>query len=87
MSKMINGKWFTEGDIATVSTSGEYQRENSVLRNWVGEARFPAAANRYHLYVADNCPWAHRTLLIRTLKQLENVISVSTVQPRRTDQG
>ena len=87
MSKMINGKWFTEGDIATVSTSGEYQRENSVLRNWVGEARFPAAANRYHLYVADNCPWAHRTLLFRTLKQLENVISVSTVQPRRTDQG
>ena len=87
MSKMINGKWFTEGDIATVSATGEYQRANSVLRNWVGEARFPAEANRYHLYVADNCPWAHRTLLFRTLKQLESVISVSTVRPRRTDQG
>lgn len=87
MSKMINGEWLTEGDIAIVSSTGEYQREDSVLRNWIGQAPYPAARGRYHLYVAYNCPWAHRTLIFRTLKHLEEVISVSVVKPRRTDQG
>ena len=87
MSTMINGKWLTEGDIATVSSGGEYEREDSVLRAWIGEDRYPAAPDRYHLYVAHNCPWAHRTLIFRTLKKLQDVISVSVVKPRRTDQG
>ena len=84
---MINGQWVTEGDIATVSTNGEYQREDSVLRDWIGEEPYPAAANRYHLYIAYNCPWAHRTLIFRALKGLESVIGLSVVKPRRTDQG
>ena len=87
MSRMIDGKWFTEGDIATVSSNGEYQREDSVLRNWIGDNRYPAAPNRYHLYVAHNCPWAHRTIIFRALKKLEDIISVSVVKTRRTDQG
>ena len=48
---------------------------------------FPLHPNRYHLYVAYNCPWAHRTLIYRALKQLEPILSVSIVKPRRTDQG
>ncbi|MGR8948859.1 MAG: glutathione S-transferase family protein, partial [Gammaproteobacteria bacterium] len=87
MSKMIDGQWVLEGDIATVSTSGEYKREDSVLRDWIGDEKYPAEANRYHLYVAYNCPWAHRTLIFRALKKLESVIGVSVVKPRRTDQG
>lgn len=87
MSRMIDGEWFTEGDIATVSAGGEYERENSVLREWIGGEQYPAARGRYHLYVAHNCPWAHRTLILRTLKKLHDVISVSVVKPRRTDQG
>lgn len=87
MSRMIDGKWFTEGDIATLSADGEYQREDSVLRHWIGDGQYPAAPNRYHLYIAHNCPWAHRTTIFRVLKKLEAVISVSVVKTRRTDQG
>ena len=87
MSKMINGEWLTEGDVAIGSNTGEYRREDSVLRHWIGEGSYPAARDRYHLYVAYNCPWAHRTLIFRKLKQLEDVISVSVVKTRRTDQG
>ena len=87
MSRMIEGRWHTQGDIATVSKSGSYEREDSVLRNWIGEPAYPAESGRYHLYVAYNCPWAHRTLLLRAAKALESVISVSVSRPRRTDQG
>ena len=84
---MIDGQWVTEGDIATVTNNGEYQREDSVLRDWIGNEPYPAATNRYHLYIAYNCPWAHRTLIFRALKGLQSTIGVSVVRPRRTDQG
>jgi len=87
VSRMLNGRWLSEDDIATVSTSGEYQREDSVLRDWIGTERYPSVAGRYHLYVAYNCPWAHRTLILRALKCLDDVVTVSVVKPRRTDQG
>lgn len=69
---------------------GEFVRTESTFRNWVtkdgstgpsGEGGFPAEANRYHLYVSYACPWAHRTLIFRALKGLQDVISVSVVHP------
>jgi putative glutathione S-transferase len=69
---------------------GEFIRSESSFRNWVtkdgsagpsGEGGFAAEPNRYHLYVSHACPWAHRTLIFRALKGLEDVISVSVVHP------
>ena len=69
---------------------GEFVRAVSGFRNWVtadgeagptGEGGFAAEPGRYHLYVSYACPWAHRTLILRALKKLEDVISVSVVHP------
>ncbi|MCH8914072.1 MAG: glutathione S-transferase family protein [Planctomycetes bacterium] len=68
----------------------------SKVRNWVtpdgaagptGGGGFKAEAGRYHLYVATNCPWAHRTMILRTLKCLEGVVTQTIVLPRRTEAG
>ncbi len=69
---------------------GEFIRSESSFRNWVtkdgsagpsGGAGFAAEPGRYHLYVSYACPWAHRTLIFRVLKGLQDVISVSVVHP------
>jgi putative glutathione S-transferase len=70
--------------------AGEFIRWESAFRHWItadgsggssGEGGFPAAPGRYHLYVSYACPWAHRTLILRVLKGLKQVISVSVVHP------
>ncbi|MBK5931833.1 glutathione S-transferase family protein [Halochromatium salexigens] len=70
--------------------NGEFIRWESGFRHWVtsdgspgpsGEGGFPAEPGRYHLYVSYACPWAHRTLILRALKGLEELISVSVVHP------
>jgi glutathionyl-hydroquinone reductase len=69
---------------------GAFKRQDSTFRNWVSDddgAEFPVAAERYHLYVARACPWAHRTLIGRMLMGLEDVISVSFVSPLRDERG
>ena len=75
-------------ELSTVK--GEFVRSESGFRNWVtkdgsagptGKAGFAAELGRYHLYVSHACPWAHRTMIFRTLKGLEDVISVSVVHP------
>ena len=69
---------------------GEFIRSESSFRNWVtsdgsagpsGDAGFIAEPDRYHLYVSYACPWAHRTLIFRALKGLQDIISVSVVHP------
>ena len=74
----------------TPTKNGEFIRWESGFRHWVtadgsagpsGEGGFPAEPGRYHLYVSYACPWAHRTLILRTLKGLESAISVSVVHP------
>ena len=70
--------------------SGAFVRQDSSFRDAVsadGSTEFPAAAGRYHLYVARACPWAHRTLIVRTLKGLEGAIDVSYAHPFRDDRG
>ncbi|KAJ5337972.1 Glutathione S-transferase/chloride channel C-terminal [Penicillium brevicompactum] len=62
--------------------SGEFKRQTSVFRNWISReagAQFPPEKGRYHLYVSYACPWAHRTLITRKLKGLEDFISFSSV--------
>jgi len=64
--------------------NGEYKRKDSQFRNEItadGSSGFKAEADRYHLYVSLACPWAHRTLIFRTLKGLEDLITVSVVHP------
>ena len=68
----------------TRKTGGEFVRDESVFRDWVGadgSSGFKAEAGRYHLYVSLACPWAHRTVIFRKLKGLENAISLSIVDP------
>ncbi len=94
MGQLIDGKWSTEW-YDTSKTGGKFVRTNAGFRNWVtpdgsagpsGEGGFPAEAGRYHLYVSLACPWAHRTLVFRKLKELENLISVSVVSPKMPDE-
>ncbi|MEX1196817.1 MAG: glutathione S-transferase family protein [Pseudohongiellaceae bacterium] len=95
MGLLVKGEWRDQW-YDTDATGGEFQREEAPLRNWVtpggepgpsGEGGFPAEAGRYHLYVSLACPWAHRTLIMRHLKDLEPLIGVSVVSPDMLDRG
>ena len=84
-------KWYD-----TKSTGGRFVRQESQFRNWItpdgspgpsGAGGFEAEADRYHLYVSHACPWAHRTLIYRTLKGLEQIISISVVNAFMGEEG
>ena len=69
---------------------GRFIRMQSGFRDWVttdGTSEYAAAPNRYHLYVSWACPWAHRTVIYRKLKQLEDVIGLTAVDPIRDERG
>jgi len=93
--QMIDGVWHTQFH-DTKSTGGRFKRTEPKFRNWVtpdgsagpsGAGGFAAARGRYHLYVSLACPWAHRAVVFRKLKGLEDVISMSVVEPVMGDQG
>ena len=95
MGMLVDGVWH---DIwyDTKETKGHFQRAASQFRNWItpdgtagpsGTGGFKAEAGRYHLYVSLACPWAHRTLIFRKLKKLEELISVSIVDPLMLENG
>ena len=95
MGRLVEGKWVDEW-YDTEAHEGEFVREDAAWRNWVtpdgrpgptGEGGFAAAAGRYHLYVSLACPWAHRTLILRKLKGLEEVIDYSVVHPHMLADG
>jgi glutathionyl-hydroquinone reductase len=72
------------------SAEGEFERQEDAFRAWVradGSAQFPAQSGRYHLYVSWACPWAHRTIIVRRLKGLEQVIGMTVVDPIRDERG
>ena len=87
MGLLVDGNWVDQW-YDTASSKGRFVRSASAFRNWVtpdgsagptGKGGFRAAAGRYHLYVSLACPWAHRTLIFRKLKNLEDKISLSVV--------
>src|SRR4051812_19378667 len=70
--------------------TGEFERQDDAFRDWVradGSTPFAPVAGRYHLYVSLACPWAHRTLIVRHLKNLDRAIGVTVVDPIRDDRG
>jgi putative glutathione S-transferase len=95
VGKLVDGVWQTR-PVGGGDSSGRFVRTTTTFRNWItsdgapgpsGEGGFQAEAGRYHLYVSYACPWAHRTLIFRKLKGLENLISVSAVHPDMLDEG
>jgi len=92
MGLLVNGVWHDQW-YNTAESDGEFVREGAQFRRWIGEGDdsgnvpFPAESGRYHLYVSLACPWAHRTLIYRKLKGLEEHISVSVVSAWMLEQG
>ncbi|WP_121065598.1 glutathione S-transferase family protein [Chachezhania antarctica] len=95
MGQIVDGEWQVE-TLEKLSSGGSFEREESNFRNWVtadgsagpsGDGGFKAESGRYHLYVSYACPWAHRTLIFRALKGLEDLIPVSVVHPEMLDKG
>ena len=95
MGQLVDGAWH---DVwyNTKSHGGKFVRTNASFRNWVtvdgsagpsGEGGFKAESGRYHLYVSYACPWAHRTLIFRALKDLTDHIDVSVVHPDMLSEG
>ncbi|CZF83928.1 glutathione S-transferase family protein [Grimontia marina] len=95
MGKLVEGVWH---DVwyDTKSSGGKFVREDAGFRSWVtatgeagptGDSGFKAESGRYHLYVSLACPWAHRTLIFRKLKGLEEHITVSVVSPDMLEKG
>jgi glutathionyl-hydroquinone reductase len=89
MGLLVDGVWRDEQHTQR-TPGGRFVRPSTRFRNWItedgaagptGEGGFAAARDRYHLYVALACPWAHRTVIMRTLKGLEEVVSMSVVEP------
>lgn len=95
MGLLVNGAWRDQW-YDTKSTGGKFVRKPSRFRNWItpdgapgpsGEGGFEAEADRYHLYISYACPWAHRTLIFRELKGLQDKISLSVVHPFMAGEG
>ncbi len=95
MGLLVDGQWVDQW-YDTKKTGGRFVRTQTQFRSWItadgsagptGQAGYKAEANRYHLYVSLACPWASRTLMIRTLKGLEDMISISVVHPLMLEHG
>ncbi|MFT7222662.1 MAG: putative glutathione S-transferase [Cellvibrionaceae bacterium] len=95
MGLLQKGKWVDQW-YDTDNSSGEFRRQDSRFRNWLtpngeagpnGEPGFVAEKGRYHLYVSLACPWAHRTLIFHQLKQLQDYIDITVVEPIMLENG
>ncbi len=92
---LVDGVWHDTW-YDTKSSGGAFKRSTAGFRNWItadgsagptGGGEFKAEVGRYHLYVSHACPWAHRTLIFRKLKGLEDIIDVSAVHPDMLSDG
>ena len=93
MGYMLNGQW-VDDDRIPADARGHFVRANSQFRNWItpdgsagpsGSGGFRAEPGRYHLFASYSCPWAHRTIIFRVLKNLENVIGLSLADRPKTN--
>jgi putative glutathione S-transferase len=90
MGVLIDGKWSDELLPEETGRAGDFRRADSKLRNRItadGSSGFKAEGGRYHLYVAHGCPWAHRTLIYRAVKKLNDAITVAYALPGMKQQG
>lgn len=88
LGMLVNGEWKTSRD--QEDKDGKFVRPSTTFRDRItadGSSCYPAEAGRYHLYVSLACPWAHRTLIMRSLKGLEDAIGLSIVHPHMGDDG
>ena len=86
---LVDGEWKTDIEAYT-DDDGAFDRAETSFRDWIRnkeDARFQPEADRYHLYIARNCPWAHGTALTRQLADLTDIISIDIVDPWREDDG
>lgn len=88
MGMLIEGKWQKENTFPT-NKAGEFKRPSSVFREQVSDdsTKFKPESKRYHLYVSYACPWAHRVLIMRELKELTAHINISVVSPDMLENG
>lgn len=95
MGLLVNGQWHDEW-YHTQKNDGEFRREKSQFRHIITPQRadqpadpniFEPEANRYHLYVSPACPWSHRTIIYRELKDLTEIVSMSAVHPHALERG
>lgn len=86
MGLLVDGQWHDQW-YDTSKSGGKFIRSESQFRAAVGDPAYPPASERYHLYVSLACPWAHRTLIFRELKQLDDLIDVSVVSPLMLEKG
>jgi len=95
MGRLENGVWIDQWH-NTKETNGRYVRKPSIFRNWItvdgeagptGKGGYLAEKDRYHLYISWACPWAHRTLIFRAIKGLENMVSISAVNAIMRSKG
>lgn len=95
MGQLVEGNWRAR-PLDTSDTGGKFVRTTAGFRNWItadgdagpsGKGGFPAESGRYHLYVSYACPWAHRTLIFRALKGLDDHVGVSVVHPDMLENG
>jgi putative glutathione S-transferase len=95
MGLLVDGEWHDQW-YDTDKSGGRFIRSDSQFRHWItadgspgptGEGGFKAEPNRYHLYISYACPWASRAMIMRSLKGLEDIISVSVVNPLMAEHG
>ncbi len=88
MGKLINGQWLTAEEQTRIGPGGDFVRGRTAFREALSaDGPHPPQPGRYHLFVAHNCPWAHRAIIVRNLKGLTDDISMTVAHFRRSDQG
>jgi len=89
MGQLVDGIWQPD-TLAVKTRGGRFIRSDTQFRDLItadGSSGFKAESGRYHLYISLACPWAHRTLIFRRLKKLENIVGLSIVDPFMADKG
>ena len=89
MGKLVDGQWIAD-DVAKTGADGRWERTPTVVRHWItadGSSPFPPDAGRYHLWLAWNCTWSQRTLIVRNLLGLQDALSFSMAHWHRNDGG